>query len=145
MYKYIRCLCLFLLLIPLSCGKIPGIAKEDTPANREESVKKYLKVISPEDVIRDMAANLALNLPEADRPMFLDMMIKNMDINKIEDIMIRAMVKNFTVKEIDAMTAFYGTPEGKSTMKKFGTYMADIMPDLQKEVYKSAIKSMPRR
>jgi len=145
MHKLLYLFLFVTLLIPLSCGKIPGITKEDTPANREESGKKYFKVVSPQDMMKDMVANIALTLPEADRSMYIDTMIKNLDLKKIEDIMGKAIVKNFTVKEIDAMAAYYGTPEGKSTMKKFGTYMADLMPELNKEVYKSMVKSIPTR
>ena len=35
------------------------------------------------------------------------------------------------------MTAFYGSPEGKSAAKKFGPYMAGIMPQIQQEVKKA--------
>jgi hypothetical protein len=35
---------------------------------------------------------------------------------------------------------FYGSPVGKSAMKKFGAYMADIMPVVQAEIMKAAAK-----
>ena len=47
------------------------------------------------------------------------------------------LVKNFTVGELNAMTAFYGSPEGQSASKKFGPYMAGIMPQIQQEVKKA--------
>ena len=145
MSKYIAYSLLLFLIIPMSCGNIHSVTKEDTPANREESAKKYLKVVPPGDLIKDMTANLALTMSEEDRTIFLDMMIKNLDVNKIEDILMWAMVKNFTVKEIDALANFYGSPEGKSATKKVGAYMADAMPEIQKEVLKAVIRSIPRR
>ncbi|MCX5893402.1 MAG: DUF2059 domain-containing protein, partial [Deltaproteobacteria bacterium] len=44
------------------------------------------------------------------------------------------LVKHFTVTELKAMSAFYGSPEGRAIHKKFGDYMADVMPEVNKEV-----------
>jgi len=44
------------------------------------------------------------------------------------------MVKHFTTRELSAMADFYGSPEGKSALEKFGPYMGDIMPMLQAEM-----------
>ena len=52
-------------------------------------------------------------------------------------ITMEGLVKNFTVGELNAMTAFYGSPDGQSASKKFGAYMAGIMPQIQQEVKKA--------
>jgi uncharacterized protein len=44
------------------------------------------------------------------------------------------MANHFTVGELNALTDFYGSPEGKSAMKKFGAYMSEIMPVIQQEM-----------
>ena len=46
----------------------------------------------------------------------------------------------FTTDELKALADFYGSPVGKSAMKKFGAYMADIMPVVQAEIMKAAAK-----
>lgn len=61
-------------------------------------------------------------------------MRKTLRADFIERISIKSMVKTFTVREINAMAAFYGTPEGQSIQKKMGTYMAEVMPELQQEI-----------
>ena len=38
------------------------------------------------------------------------------------------------VKEINALAAFYASPEGRSITKKFGAYIADVMPAIQEEM-----------
>ncbi|HUQ08876.1 MAG TPA: DUF2059 domain-containing protein, partial [Steroidobacteraceae bacterium] len=48
--------------------------------------------------------------------------------------MLISMVKYFTTRELDAMAKFYGSPEGKSSLEKFGPYMADVMPMIQAEM-----------
>ena len=50
-------------------------------------------------------------------------------------------MKHFTVNELKAMTAFYSTPEGKSIRPKLGVYMADIMPQISKEVVDALTKA----
>jgi len=52
-----------------------------------------------------------------------------------------SMVKNFTADELKALADFYGSPVGKSAMKKFGAYMADVMPSIQAEVEKAQAKA----
>jgi hypothetical protein len=43
--------------------------------------------------------------------------------------------------ELKALADFYGSPVGKSAMKKFGTYMADVMPDIEAEMIKTQAKA----
>jgi hypothetical protein len=52
------------------------------------------------------------------------------------------MIKRFTLAEIDALSKFYGSPEGKSIIKKFGSYMADMMPVIQSETMKAISKKL---
>ena len=44
-------------------------------------------------------------------------------------------------QELKALADFYGSAVGKSAMKKFGTYMADVMPDIQAEMIKAQAKA----
>ena len=39
-----------------------------------------------------------------------------------------------TVDELNAMPEFYSSTHGASAMRKFGAYMADVMPAVQEEV-----------
>jgi hypothetical protein len=90
--------------------------------------------------MRDTAEKVATNLPETKRERFLDTMTKRFDFETINEVMIRSMVNRFTVREIDALANFYGSPEGKSVMKKFGLFMADVAPTIQAETTKALAK-----
>ena len=68
------------------------------------------------------------------------LMTTEVDIAALSKAMTDAMVKNFTTEELKALADFYGSPVGKSAMKKFGAYMADIMPVVQPEIMKAAAK-----
>ena len=45
-----------------------------------------------------------------------------------------SLVRHFTVDELNAMAEFYSSPHGARAMRKFGAYMADVMPAVQEEM-----------
>ena len=63
--------------------------------------------------------------------MFTDLMTKHLDLGKLRLILRDSMVKNFTAEELQALANFYGSPIGRSAMKKFGQYMVDAMPHVR--------------
>ena len=73
-------------------------------------------------------------MPEERREEFKKALVKVVKAERLENITLEALVKHFTVKEIDALAAFYGSPEGRSITKKFGAYLADVMPAIQEEL-----------
>jgi hypothetical protein len=83
---------------------------------------------------------MAETMPADQREQFKKLMTTQVDIAALSKAMIDAMVKNFTTEELKALADFYGSPVGKSAMKKFGAYMADIMPVVQAEIMKAASK-----
>lgn len=106
----------------------------DTPENRKAQAEKYLQVNSFESMISDSIDEMAKQVPEESRQKFVDGMKKSIQVDNLKSVAIESMTKHFTVKELEALTAFYGSPEGKSVMKKFGSYMADVMPIIQQQV-----------
>lgn len=127
-----------LILMVSACadtGQVKSLP--DNPENRTAAAKRYLKAMPPKDMLQSLATRVAPNLPEKDRKAFVEVM-ESPDLEKAADrITMEALVKNFTVGELDAMTAFYGSPEGKSAAKKFGPYMMGVMPQIQQEVKKA--------
>ena len=73
-------------------------------------------------------------------------MTKELDVTKLSNAMRNSMVARFTVGEIDALADFYGSPEGKSVMKKLGLYMADVMPVIEAETMRAVerVKEVPK-
>ena len=114
---------------------------DDTEANRKVQVERYLKAVPPAELFQDMTEKLATLVPPENREMFKATMSKNLDLNAITKATSDAMVKHFTADELAALANFYGSPVGKSAMKKFADYMADVMPTLQEELEKAAEKT----
>jgi hypothetical protein len=133
-----------LILMVSACadtGQVKSLP--DNPENRTAAAKLYLKAMPPKDMLQSLATRVAPNLPEKDRKAFVDIM-QSPDLEAAADrITLEGLVKNFTVGELNAMTAFYGSPEGQSAAKKFGPYMMGVMPQIQQEV-KKAMDARPK-
>jgi hypothetical protein len=125
--------------ISISCltFAVPALALEDTPENRAAQADNYLRVVPAQSLMNDMAEKIAVTLPENQRPIFITLMTKNLDMNAVANLMRAAMIKNFTADELKAIADFYGSPIGKSAMTKYGNYMADAMGPMKVELAKA--------
>ena len=112
----------------------PAQTVPDTPANRLAAAKRYLKAVPPMEMVGETLSQLANQIPEERREEFKKALTQVVTSERIEKITLDAITKHFTVREIDALSAFYGSPEGRSITKKFTAYMADVMPAIQKEL-----------
>src|SRR5216117_3520720 len=123
------------LVLTLSAWS-PVFSAADTPETRRKEAERYLQVSPPKALFEDMADKMAANIPAHKREQFKKVMTTEVDIAALSKAMTDAMVKNFTTEELKALADFYGSPVGKSAMRKFGAYMADLMPIMQAEMIK---------
>ena len=130
---------LFLKIILLTAISASTYASElpDTHGNRLVAARSYLEIASMKDMMRDMIVETAKNLPDNIRQPYIQYMTKTMRVEVLESIALASMAKHFTLKELNALAAFYGSPEGRSAMKKFGAYMGDVMPVIQQELIRA--------
>jgi hypothetical protein len=134
-------LVLLLLVMASACSNTPpgqsAKSLPDNPENRAVLAKQYLEIMKPKDMLLSVANRVVPQLPEKDRKPFTDIM-NSPDIEKSAyRITLDGLVKHFTVGELNAMLAFYGSPDGQSAAKKYGAYLGDIMPQIQGEVKKA--------
>ena len=134
-----RALIVGLLVLLASSLTSTSIAADipDTHGNRLAAARSYLEVVSMKDMMRDMIAESAKNLPENIRPSYVQYMTKAVRVEVLESTALASMAQHFTVRELKALAAFYGSPVGRSGMKKFGAYMADVMPAIQQEMLRA--------
>lgn len=116
-------------------------AADDTPQSRLQEADRYIAVVPPKELFADMAEQIAKTVPQEQRQALKDSLTTNLDIDALTKAMRDSMVKNFTTDELKALGDFYGSPVGKSAMKKMGVYMADLMPTIQAEIMKSLAKT----
>ena len=141
-------LLLLVLLVAAACSeqKAPqpvAAPAADNEANRQAAAKQYLAVAPPQELLTEMSTKVVKMLPEKSQKVFLEVMQSKSLQEATYDITLKALVKHFTVNELKAMSAYYGSPEGKAIRKKFGDYMADVMPQVNKEVIAALQKVKP--
>ena len=130
-----------LFLIALLAPAI-ALATPDTPEARRVAVGQYFKVQPMSEMMNDMQDRMMQGMPPQMRASMQAQKLSPSDIQMIEAAATDSMVKHFTIGEIEAMTAFYSSPEGRSVMKKMPDYMADLMPAIQT---KMMAKMMPQQ
>lgn len=119
---------------------VKGFALEDSPESRSREAERYMAATPPKELFADMAEQVAKTLPPQSRAVFKKAFTQHLDLGALTKAMKDAMIKNFTTDELAALADFYGSPVGKSAMKKFGTYMAGLMPVVQGEMLKVMAK-----
>ena len=132
---------IFALAILALCTSTFALGATDTPETRRREAERYLQATPPKAMFEDIADKMAVNLPPADREKFKQMLTSQLDIQALTKTMTDAMIKHFTTEELKALADFYGSPVGKSAMRKFGAYMADLMPTIQTEIVKAQAKA----
>ena len=130
---------LVLLVFLLTLGPVSLFAADtaDTQANRQAAAERYLAVAPMAGIMNDTIEKTSVNLPEEQREAYIEFMTEYVRIPVLEEAALASMVRHFTVRELNALADFYGSPEGRSAMKKFGAYMADVVPVIQQEILRA--------
>lgn len=109
----------------------------DTHENRLAAARNYSEVVPLKGMMASVSEEIAKKLPENVQSSFIHFMTKTVRSEVLESAAVASMAQHFSVGELNALAAFYGSPEGRSAMKKFGAYMADVMPALRQEVLRA--------
>jgi uncharacterized protein len=123
MYKTI----LFFVILSLSIALVTN-AQETCPKAKSDAINKYIMVNSIDDLMDQMLAEIIKKIPKENHDVFTTIWKSAFDKSEMKRVISYAMCKNFSIGEIQALTQFYGSPEGKSVMKKMPKYMAELMP-----------------
>jgi hypothetical protein len=130
-----------ILVMASACSSSgPGASAKALPDNQENRTlvaKQYLEAMPPKEMLQAVAGRVAPRFPESERKVFTEVMNSPEMEKTAYQITLESLVKNFTVGELKAMVAFYGSPEGKSALSKLGPYMGEVIPRIQQEVKKA--------
>lgn len=126
-------LSILLLSAALLASAVPTHAA-DTKDDRIAATRAYLKAVPPENMAKDLTTEILKTVPPEQQAMAAETLKKALNPKFLESVTLTAMPKHFTTDEIKALTKFYTSAEGASIMKKFGAYMADIMPAVQSRI-----------
>lgn len=144
------------LALMLSCALIlaGAVFAADAPANDKDKpsamAKEKPKPITPEqrkaaegywdaakiaEMIQDSMNRMALRVPEAERAGFKkDIGDKLLSSGNIKKQTVDAAARVFTKGELEALSKFYASPEGRSSMEKMPTFMAQLSRVVQMEL-----------
>jgi hypothetical protein len=127
----------------LTCIGLQSIAlaeENDTIDSRRHEAERYLQAAPPKEMFADMAEKMAVNVPPPEREKFKQTLTSELNVTAISRAMLEGLVRYFTTEELRALADFYGSPVGKSAMKKFPSYMADLMPTIEREITRAQTK-----
>src|SRR4029453_13506037 len=81
----------------------------------------------------------AASVPPNKRKQFLAGMAK-VELNWFRNLAVNSMVLTFTTEELNALADFYGSPMGRSILKKMPAYMGALMPAMEQGLIEESKK-----
>jgi hypothetical protein len=126
-----------MVLLALAVSSVAAAQSSDTTAARRAAAQRYVSTIPSESVFDEMVTTLSQQVPSNRREEFVALMRKLVPVDAMQAVTIETMSRHFTVAEIEAMTKFQSSPEGKAIMGKLGAYMGELMPQIQREVLRA--------
>ncbi|HEB76249.1 MAG TPA: DUF2059 domain-containing protein [Nitrospirae bacterium] len=133
----------FTVTVLVAVSVAVSVLAAERDADREarlKAAKRYLSVVPMSMMIEESIRGFAQRVPKERRKEFMAYAKGLMRVETLEKVTLDSLVKTFTVEELNAMADFYGSPVGRSIMKKFGAYMSDVMPALQQEMIRAVRK-----
>ena len=128
------CLFIVYLFAPL----ISSSVAQDTIGNRLAAAERYAEVFDFEKMLSDTIAAVAQNISPDKRAAYVDYMNRGIDRAKLRNLLVISLVEVFTTDELNALADFYGSPIGRSILKKFPQAMAVFTPALLQEILKTS-------
>ncbi|OGR03576.1 MAG: hypothetical protein A2511_00215 [Deltaproteobacteria bacterium RIFOXYD12_FULL_50_9] len=133
---------LILALLALIAGWSPvRAAAEMENAPLLEAAKRYSRIAPVAGIINDAVNDLSRQVPEEQREVFIKAMLAHIDVKRLEALLLGSLVNHFTIKELNTLADFYGSPEGRKILRKMGSLMSELQPEIQKEILGAIQKS----
>jgi hypothetical protein len=126
-----------MVVLALAVSSVAVAQSSDSVAARRAAAQRYVSTIPSESVFDEMVTTLSQQVPSNRREEFVALMRKLVPVDAMQAVTIETMSRHFTVNEIEAMTRFQSSPEGKAIMDKLGGYMGELMPQIQREVLRA--------
>lgn len=116
----------------------PALAEEACSPEMVQAIVEYYRVNPVEETMDQTLVEFLKNVPEKDRALFAEVWKEVIDVAELKRVTANLMCKHFTREEIEALTAFYGSPAGKAVMRKMPRFAGEFMP-YQMEIMKKTI------
>lgn len=121
---------IFLQLHSIACA-------DEVTAAKVAAIERYRSAVPISKLINDLSAALAKQVPAEQQEQFVRDMRLAMPTSAILEISKQAMIKTFTLEELNALADFYQSPAGASAMSKMGAFIGEAMPQVIQEMQRS--------
>ncbi len=109
-------------------------AKPVAPAQLK-AAEGYYKASQISEMIQESMQRMAMRIPEAERAKFkTEISDKLMGSGRIKKQTVEAAARTFSKAELEALSKFYASPEGRSSMEKMPGFMAHLSRIVQTEL-----------
>jgi len=121
---------LICIMVVLACcfAATTAYSQESCSSEKSRAVENYWRTCPVDDLLDQMALEILKQIPKEQQKDFAKVWLTVVDKAEIASVLSRLLCSHFTLEELKALAAFYGSPEGKSIMKKMPKYTADFMP-----------------
>ena len=109
------------------------VRAQDTLGNRMVAAERYIDTFDLKKMMEASTTEIAKNLPIEKRESLIRYMSGELYQQRLRNFSINSMAEIFTLEELNAMAEFYGSPVGKSALKKMPRYMGLLGPFLLQE------------
>lgn len=114
--------------------KPPAEAKPIAPAQMK-AAEDYWKNAQIAEMIEESMNRMSMRVPEAERAKFkADVGGKVLASGRIKKDAVEAAARTFSKGELEALSKFYASPEGRSSMEKMPAFMSQLSRIVQTEL-----------
>jgi hypothetical protein len=125
-----RSLLVGVLALVLMLPNLPASAQSD----RRAAAEAYARVVDYPLLIEKAATRRAAELPAAEREAFVEFITDQVDFDMTRFYAISAMVDLFEADELEALTSFAATPDGRSALAKLPALGAILIPIVERQI-----------
>lgn len=136
----------FSIFVPsllLAAAMLSPAQAQSVDADKQSAVERYMRAIPMSKMLEDTYTQLARQMPQDQQEKFISDMRRAVNAARLEQIAKAAMLRTFSLEELNALADFYSSQHGASAMAKFGVYMGEVMPPLMQEVQRAIQELKP--
>lgn len=109
-------------------------------AKKLELAKQYSDSVPVAEEVNKSIEQLIVQVPVDQRVLLKSTLQRHIKVDQLKSVSEMALADVFTVKELEALAAFYATPEGKAIKEKMPAYQARLEPVLN-QMIRDAVES----
>lgn len=109
-------------------------AAPDSPDSRTRAATHLAEAIDMQSRIDDYLVKMTRDLQPGEREKFRALVKKHLRVAVLRDLQIKSLANTFTIRELNALEAFWRTEDGRAILTKYGTYLAAVMPPIDAEI-----------